>query len=141
MISLTIHNKKVNNKEQLNVLIIDDCIAIAKKVYELISENELVHVLGQAKSVREGLDMVTKLNLDVVFLDINLPDGTGMEVLVYLKKIKPNVKVIVFSNSANNLYKRIFTEKGSDYFLDKSKDFAMIPELVSLIIAQQNSKS
>jgi DNA-binding NarL/FixJ family response regulator len=97
-------------------------------------------VLGQAKSVREGLDMVTKLNPDVVFLDINLPDGTGMEILVYLKKIKPYVKVIVFSNSANNLYKRIFTEKGSDYFLDKSKDFTMIPELVSLIITQQNSK-
>jgi DNA-binding NarL/FixJ family response regulator len=139
MISLTNNSKKAK-KEQLNVLIIDDCISIARKLYELISENKLVHVLGQAKSVREGLDMITKLSLDVVFLDINLPDGTGMEVLVYLKKIKPSVKVIVFSNSANNLYKRKFTENGSDYFLDKSKDFATIPELVLLIITQLNSK-
>ena len=137
MISLTNNSKKVN-KEQLNVLIIDDCIAIARKLYELISENKLVHVHGQAKSVREGLDMVTKLNLDIVFLDINLPDGTGMEVLIYLKKIKPNVKVVIFSNSSNNLYKRKFTERGSDYFLDKSKDFAMIPGLVSSIIIQLN---
>jgi DNA-binding NarL/FixJ family response regulator len=133
-------NSKTTNKEQLNVLIVDDCIAIARKLYELISENKSVHVLGQAKSVREGLDMVTKLDLDVVFLDINLPDGTGMEVLVHLKKIKPNVKVIMFSNSANNLYKRKFAENGSDYFLDKSKDFAMIPELVSSIITQLNMK-
>jgi len=137
MISLTNNSKKVN-KDQLNVLIIDDCIAIARKLYELISENKLVHVLGQAKSVREGLDMVTKLNLDIVFLDINLPDGTGMEVLIYLKKIKPNVKVVIFSNSSNNLYKRKFAERGSDYFLDKSKDFAMIPGLVSSIIIQLN---
>src|ERR1700757_1117939 len=137
MISLTNNSKKVN-KDQLNVLIIDDCIAIARKLYELISENKLVHVLGQAKSVREGLDMVTKLNLDIVFLDINLPDGTGMEVLIYLKKIKPNVKVVIFSNSSNNLYKRKFAERGSDYFLDQSKDFAMIPGLVSSIIIQLN---
>jgi len=132
---------KQKNKEQLNVLIVDDCIAIARKLYELVSENKLVHVLGQAKSVREGLDMVTKLTLDVVFLDINLPDGTGMEVLLHLKKIKPDVKVIVFSNSANSLYKRKFAEKGSDYFLDKSKDFTMIPNLVSSIITQLNIKT
>ena len=135
MISLTNNSKKVN-KEQLNVLIIDDCIAIARKLYDLISENESVHVLGQAKSVREGLDMATKLNPHVVFLDINLPDGTGMEVLVHLKKIKPSVKVVIFSNSSNNLYKRKFAERGSDYFLDKSKDFAMIPGLVSSIMVQ-----
>ena|SRR6185437_2446329 len=139
MISLIMNKQK--NKEQLNVLIVDDCIAIARKLYELVSENKLVHVLGQAKSVREGLDMVTKLTLDVVFLDINLPDGTGMEVLLHLKKIKPDVKVIVFSNSANSLYKRKFAEKGSDYFLDKSKDFTMIPNLVSSIITQLNIKT
>ena len=139
MISLIMNKQK--NKKQLNVLIIDDCLAIARKLYELVSENKLVHVLGQAKSVREGLEMVTKLTLDVVFLDINLPDGTGMEVLLHLKKIKPDVKVIVFSNSANNLYKRKFAEKGSDYFLDKSKDFTMIPTLVSSIISQLNIKS
>jgi DNA-binding NarL/FixJ family response regulator len=125
------------NKKQLNVLIVDDCITIARKLYELISENKLVHVLGQAKSVKEGLGMVTELNLDVVFLDINLPDGSGMEVLTYLKQIKPEVKVIIFSNSVNGLYKRKFAERGSDYFLDKSSDFTMIPEIISSIITQQ----
>ncbi|HXU25751.1 MAG TPA: response regulator, partial [Bacteroidia bacterium] len=126
------------NKEQLNVLIIDDCITIAKKLFELISENKFVNVIGQAKSVKEGLEMVTQHDLDVVFLDINLPDGTGMEVLVYLKKIKPNVKVIVFSNSANDLYKRKFAEKGSDYFLDKSTDFTKAPEIISSIYTYLN---
>ena len=118
----------------MNVLIVDDCIEIARKLNELISENKEVNVLGLAKSVSEGLDMVTKFDLDVVFLDINLPDGTGMEVLLHVKKIKPQVKVIMFSNSANDLYRRKFAEKGSDYFLDKSKDFTKAPEIISLIL-------
>jgi len=133
MINTLVNNNKINNKK-VNILIIDDCIAIARKLYELISENKSVHVLGQAKSVKEGLDMITKLNLSVVFLDINLPDGSGMEVLLHLKKIKPKVKVIIFSNSVNDLYKRKFTEKGSDYVLDKSKDFTKIPDIISSII-------
>ena len=120
--------------KQLQVLIVDDCLAIAKKLYELISENKLVNVIGQAKSVKQSLDMVTDFNLDVVFLDINLPDGSGMEVLLYLKKIKPKVKVVIFSNSVNDLYKRKFTEKGSDYVLDKSKDFTKVPDIISSII-------
>ncbi len=118
----------------MNVLIIDDCIAIGKKLNELISENKSVHVLGQAQSIRQGFEMLTKFNPDVVFLDISLPDGSGMEVLIHLKKTNPKVKVIIFSNSANDLYKRKFAEKGSDYFLDKSKDFTQIPEIISSLI-------
>ena len=137
MVGLTLNSKKTKS-EQFNILIVDDSIAIAKKLYELITENSLVHVIGQAKSVKEGLDMVTKFNTELVFLDINLPDGPGMEVLIYLKQIKPQVKVIIFSNSANELYKRKFAEMGSDYFLDKSKDFVMIPNLINSIIAQKN---
>jgi hypothetical protein len=53
MINLISSSKKTN-KDQLNVLIIDDCIAIARKLYELISENKLVHVLGQAKKCKRG---------------------------------------------------------------------------------------
>lgn len=133
MINLLIYSNMAKFK-QLRVLIVDDCLAIAKKLYELISENKLVNVIGQAKSVKQGVTMVTELNLDVVFLDINLPDGSGMEILMHLKSIKPNVKVIIFSNSVNDLYRKKFTEKGSDYVLDKSKDFTKVPEIISLII-------
>jgi len=120
--------------KKLHILIVDDCIAIAKKLYELISENKLANVVGQAKSVRQGVHMAEELNPDVVFLDISLPDGSGMEVLQHLKKVKPSVKVIIFSNSVNDLYRRKFTEKGSDYVLDKSKDFTKVPEIISSII-------
>jgi DNA-binding NarL/FixJ family response regulator len=119
----------------MNVLIIDDSIAIARKLNELISENKAVHILGQAQSVRQAIDMLGRLNPDVVFLDISLPDGSGMEVLIHIKKVKPEIKVIVFSNSANSFYQKKFTEQGSDYFLDKSKDFTKIPSIISSLVA------
>jgi DNA-binding NarL/FixJ family response regulator len=133
MINLLV-NCKEGNDEQLKVLIIEDCVLIGERLKELISANKLIHVLGQAKSVAETLRMFTALNPDLIFLDINLPDGNGIDTLVHLKRLAPSLKVIVFSNSTNNFYKRKFAEIGSDYFFDKSKDFKKIPAALNKII-------
>jgi len=133
MINLLV-NCKEGSDEQLKVLIIEDNVLIGKKLNELISENKSVHVLGQAKSVSEALKMFAEWNPDIIFLDINLPDGNGLDILEHLKRLKPGVRVVVFSNSANAIYKRKVKEMGSDYFLDKSKDFAKIPEVLTKII-------
>ena len=134
MINLLV-NCKVGNDGQLKVLIIEDCISIGKKLQELVSENPAVYVLGQAMNVSEALKMFNELKPDFVFLDINLPDGNGMDTLIHLKRLKPNLKVIIFSNSAGDIYRRKFMEMGSDYFLDKSKDFEKIPEVINEIIS------
>jgi len=134
MINLLV-NCKQGKDGQLKVLIIDDCILIGKKLKELISENISVHILGQAKSVGEALQMFHEFDPDITFLDINLPDGNGYDTLIHLKRLKPTLKVVVFSNSANAFYKRKFAEMGSDYFLDKSKDFSKIPETINQIIS------
>ena len=123
----------------LKVLIIEDCLQIGKRLIELITQNRLVHVLGQAKSVGEALKMFGELNPDMALLDINLPDGNGYDTLVHLKLHKPSLKVIVFSNSANAFYKRKFEEVGSDYFFDKSKDFSKIPGAITEIINAKNN--
>ena len=139
MIKLLVNCKEWNDG-QLKVLIIDDCLAIGEKVKEIISENPLVHVLGQAMNVSQALKMFKELNPDAIFLDISLPDGNGLDILEHLKKQKPGLKVVTFSNSANAVYRRRFMKMGSDYFLDKSKDFTMIPEVINQIISSLNNK-
>jgi DNA-binding NarL/FixJ family response regulator len=119
----------------LEILIIEDSVLIGKKLKELISENISDYMLRQAKSITEALRMVTELNPNVVFLDINLPDGNGMQVLTHLKKLNQKIKVIIFSNAANDFYRRKFMENGCDYFLDKSKDFTQIPQIISSLVA------
>lgn len=127
-------NCKEGNDGQLKVLIIDDCRAIGEKVKELIAKDIMVHVLGQARSVKEALKMFKELNPDAIFLDINLPDGNGMDTLLHLKKLKPTLQVITFSNSSNAIYKKRFLQAGSNYFLDKSNEFEKISGILMQII-------
>jgi DNA-binding NarL/FixJ family response regulator len=67
----------------------------------------------------------------MVLLDINLPDKSGIELLRKIKKEYKKMKVFMITNQANDYYKEICKKLGADHFFDKSKDFNLIPDLIS----------
>ncbi len=120
--------------ERLRVFILDDCKIIREKIKEhLLLKNDVV-IVGEAESKKDGMELIAEFNPDVVFLDIKLRDENGLSVLIDLKRTRPMIKVVMFSNSADPYYKRKFRECGCDYFLDKSKDFSMISGVIDEIV-------
>jgi DNA-binding NarL/FixJ family response regulator len=113
------------------VLLIDDSQLIGTKVLDLLSTITAVELLGQATSVKEGLRACEEEKPDLVLLDINLPDGSGIALLRELKTRQPHIRVIMLTNSADGFYRRKCAELKAEYFLDKTKDFARIPQLVA----------
>ena len=116
------------------VLIIDDSKLVGARLTEILSGIKSVQVLGQAKSAREGLALSEKFSPDIVFLDIQLPDGNGTSILPALKKIKPGINVVILSNFDADLHRPLFPGLEGDYYLDKSKEFLKIPEIIEKII-------
>jgi DNA-binding NarL/FixJ family response regulator len=113
------------------VLLIDDSELIGSKVLELLSTVAAVELLSQAKSVKEGLRACEEESPDIVFLDINLPDGSGIGLLKELKKRQPHIRVIMLTNSAGSFYRKKCAELKAEGFLDKTTDFELIPKLVT----------
>ena len=113
------------------VLLIDDSELIGSKVLNLLSTVSGVELLAQAKSVKEGLRACEEEMPDIVFLDINLPDGSGIALLSELKIRQPHIRVIMLTNSADSFYRHKCAELKAEYFLDKTKDFYRIPQLVT----------
>jgi len=67
----------------IKTLVIDDEIFVRKEIKNLLKthfENDIV-VLGEADSVKEGLLLVETLKPELIFLDIQLLDGTGFDIL------------------------------------------------------------
>jgi DNA-binding NarL/FixJ family response regulator len=117
-------------RQHHKVLLIDDSELIGSKVLDLLSTIAAVELLGQAKSVKEGLQACEEKRPDIVFLDINLPDGSGIALLKELKKRQPHIRVIMLTNSADSFYRHKCAELKAEHFLDKTKDFDRIPQLV-----------
>jgi len=109
-----------------NIFIVDDSTAIRERLHNAIAEISGARVVGEADSQEEALSMILISTVNIVVLDIQLMQGSGIEVLRQLKKMQPAIKVMVLTNHVYPQYRQECLKLGADGFLDKSKDFSML---------------
>lgn len=110
-------------KTKLKVFIADDSSFMRERLPGALAEISGVEVIGEARDGDEALDLILKLNPDAVILDIRMPGKSGIDVLAELKKVKPELKIIMLTNYPYPQYKQKCLELGAAYFFEKSKDF------------------
>jgi two-component system chemotaxis response regulator CheB len=93
----------------IRVLIVDDSVVVRGVISSLIEEDREVEVAGTAANGKIGLEKISRLNPDVVLLDIEMPIMNGLEMLRELRKRDPRLPVIMFSS---------LTERGTAATLD-----------------------
>jgi DNA-binding NarL/FixJ family response regulator len=125
----------------LKVVTVEDCSLIVGRVVSLLGEINGVEFVDNAKTIAGALDLIKRTRPDVVILDINLStqDGkNGINLLNIIRKIYPEMKIIMLTNFADMHYRLLCKEYGADYFLDKSNDFDKIPETLIEIIGAKS---
>ena len=99
----------------LKICIIDDepdaCEFLREMLTGLASD---VRIVGEANSKATAIDLLKKIEPDVVFLDIDLKDGTGFEVLQSLPRIDFST---VFVTASNSFAVKAFQVNALDYLL------------------------
>jgi two-component system LytT family response regulator len=99
----------------LRAVIIDDIDQIRSKNIDLIREHcPQVAIMAEAVDVKSGIEVIRKFLPDLVFLDVEMPDGTGFDLLQQLKPI--NFKVI-FITGFQDFAIRAFRFSAIDYLL------------------------
>lgn len=119
----------------LSVLLIDDTVMILQRLKSLFSEMKQVKRTEAVTSAEEALDLLKGYQPDIMVLDINMPGMNGIEMLRTLgmkQVIKPIV--IMLTNTTFAGYRDECMRLGADYFLDKSRDFMLIPSIVQNIM-------
>jgi len=81
------------------ILIVDDEIKLRKLLTRIISL-EGVEVT-EAGTCKEAIQAVQKQNFDVIFCDVKLPDGNGVDMIAELKKKQPNTEIILLTAYGN----------------------------------------
>ena len=81
----------------LKILIADDHPVVRQGVKQILTEELQLKQFGEARNAREVLENVSKKKWDILILDINLPDMSGLEILRQLKKAHPDLPVLVLT--------------------------------------------
>lgn len=118
----------------LKILLIDDTLIVLKQLQNILSELKQVSRTEAVMSAEEALVLLDHYEPDIMVLDINMPGMNGIEMLKKLpfKHVMKPV-VIMLTNNIFAGYRDECMRLGADYFLDKSRDFQLIPAIVEKI--------
>jgi CheY-like chemotaxis protein len=108
------------------ILVADDEMSIRLLYSEELKEEG--YEVYQAANGREALEVVDKIPLDLVILDIKMPEMDGIEALRQIKEKRPDLPVVL--STAYGEYKQDFATWDSDEYLVKSSDLEDLKAVV-----------
>lgn len=103
----------------IKVCITDDHELIREGFKKLITREEDIDLVGEARSGAETLEVLEQKSCDVVVLDINLPDKNGLEVLKDILVQFPKTKVLVLSMYPEERYATRALKNGASGYITK----------------------
>jgi DNA-binding NarL/FixJ family response regulator len=114
----------------MRVLVVEDSALILERLVASISSLPEVSEVLTARTLREAEKRLAKDTMDVVTLDLRLPDGSGISLLERLQTIGRTGNVIVITNFPYPEYRKRCEQLGVHRFFDKSEDFDKLGETI-----------
>ncbi len=122
----------MKNKQKLNILIIDDEAIAADHLREITEEvlenheNLYINTIQISSNLNNYLDILSKENINILFLDINMPVKNGIEVAKEIKNYKAlnktNLPIICFTTAYDRFALQAFEQDVTDYILKPISD-------------------
>lgn len=105
-----------------NVLIVDDHPLFRKGLTQLLQNVAMFRLVGEASSGKEGIDRAKALKPDLMLLDLNMKDMSGLEVLKAVKALDLDTRVVMItvSDQAEDLVTAL--REGADGYLLKDME-------------------
>jgi two-component system, NarL family, invasion response regulator UvrY len=112
----------------IQVGIVDDQPIVRWALGRYLDQQEGIHVIAQAASGREAIDLVRVNPVDVLLLDLEMPGQSGMDALAMIKATArvDHLRVLMFSGYPEHLYAVPLIRKGASGYLTKSCEPAEI---------------
>ncbi len=122
----------------INILVIEDDIALCDGIALALGSD--TNILQKAYTLKTAKDILHKNSVDLIILDINLPDGNGVEFLKEYRKTSDTKTIML---TANDLETDIVTglESGADDYITKPFSLAVLRARVNTQLRQKVSGS
>jgi DNA-binding NarL/FixJ family response regulator len=128
------HAQSSRRRKKMRVFITDDSKLVVERMTDLLKDVSGVEIVGQAGNVPDAVVSIDKTNPDAVILDLQMPGGSGLDVLKAIRRGHPRLQVLICTNYPYPQYRDECMAAGANYFLDKSADFDKIPTIFRQLI-------
>lgn len=106
--------------QTIDILICDDHQIFRDGIKATLGGEPSVHVLGEAESGKQCLELLQTLDPRVILMDINMPEMDGIECLRQVKEHYPDIKVIALTQFDEKRFVKQMLKYGADGYILKS---------------------
>jgi chemosensory pili system protein ChpA (sensor histidine kinase/response regulator) len=121
------------------ILIADDNLVMRNLIKHYLKSYNFE--LLEAKDGIETLSTIKKQHIDILFLDINMPNIDGFNVAKYIENIKKHPIIISISSDLTQSNMHIMEELGVKYFLPKPLNPSKFKAIMAKILESQTQES
>ena len=112
------------------IYVVDDSPALRARIIEMLSVVCRPRIVGEAETAGDAIAGIRATRPDAVVLDLNLRQGSGLEVLRAFHRERDAPLFIVLTNDPSERRRRDCLAAGAGHFLDKSNEFLRINDIV-----------
>lgn len=119
----------------IRVGIVDDHPVVRSGLRDFLSEQSGIGVVGEASDGREALDLVRTVPIDVLVLDLAMPERSGIDSLAMIRARAPDTGILILSVYAEEQFAMNLIRQGARGYLNKESEPAEIVRAIRSIAA------
>lgn len=123
----------------MRTYIVEDSELFRNRLVLLLEEIDGLEIVGLAGSIKAATENIFRLQPDVMLVDINLPDGSGLDILTKTQACGLKIIPIIMTLDPRPEHRNLAMERGAVFFFDKTKELWKIPAALVQMIAEQQA--
>lgn len=106
--------------KKISVILVEDHQLVREMWASLFADNNEIEVVGESGALAEAIEMIKIKKPDIVLLDINLPQGSGMDAVPLIREFAPSSKIIAVSMHNQPAYAKKMLQMGAMAYVTKN---------------------
>lgn len=111
-----------SDQKPITFLLADDHSLIRQGLLFVIEDVSPDSKIFQASNLQQALESVKTNEIDIAIIDAHFPDGNSLTILPEIKKIRPEIKILVFTGIDENTQSLKYINAGANGFLSKMSE-------------------
>jgi DNA-binding NarL/FixJ family response regulator len=110
----------MDDKEKIKVILADDHAVVRSGIRQFLESSGDIHVIAEADDGEKAKGLIKRHNPDVVVLDIQMPEVSGIEVTRWIRKNELNIGVLILTAYDEDPYVNAVLQAGANGFVLKT---------------------
>ena len=123
---------------KITVAIVEDHQMVREMWSQLFEVRKEIEVVGKSGGFDEAIDMIKAKRPDIVLLDINLPNASGLDAVPLIRKFSPGTRIIAVSMHSQPAYAKKMLQMGAKGYVTKNSSHEEMFTAIDTVMSGKN---